>query len=65
MQKRCPEYYKVVKTQTSRFQKSAIPHMLKMLNSCQKEKRVTLKKLDTMPVNHVSLSLYHCDINKQ
>ena len=58
--------YKVVKTQTARFQKSAIPYMLKMLNSCQvRRKRVTFKKFDYMPVNHVFLSLYHCDNNKQ
>ena len=54
MQKRYPEYYKVVKSQTERFRKSAIPSMLKMLNGCQREKRVTFKKLDAMPVNHVS-----------
>ena len=41
MQKRCPEYYKVIKTQTERFRKSAIStiHMIKMLNDCQKKKR--------------------------
>ena len=65
MQKRNPEYYKVVKSQTERFKKSAIPSMLKMLNVVQREKRVTFKKLDAMPVNHVSLGLYHCDNNKQ
>ena len=66
MLKRCPEYYKVIKTQTERFRKSAIPSMIKLLNNCQKKKRDTFKKLDNaVPVNHVLYSPYHCDINKQ
>ena len=53
MQKRSPEYYKIVRAQTERFKKSAIPSMLRMLNECQREKRDTFRKLDAMPVNHV------------
>ena len=53
MQKRFPEYYKIVRAQTERFKKSAIPSMLRMLNECQREKRDTFRKLDAMPVNHV------------
>ena len=64
MEKRCSEFYQVVKSQTERFRKSAIPAMVKLLNVCQKEKRETFKKLDAMPVNHVCPSLYHCDNNK-
>ena len=65
MLKRSPEYYKVIKTQTERFRKSAIPSMIKLLNNCQKKKRETFKKLDNaVPVNHVLYSPYHCDINK-
>ena len=65
MQKRCPEYYKVLKIQTERFRKSAIPSMIKMLNDCQRKKSETFKKLDNVPVNYVLPSPYHCDINKQ
>ena len=65
MQKRYPEYYKVVRAQTERFRKSAIPSMIKLLNDCQRKKSETFKKLDTMPVNHACSSLYHCDNNKQ
>ncbi len=64
-QKRCPEYYKVVKTQTERFRKSAIPSMIKILNDCQRVKRETFKKLNAMPVNNALLCQYHCDNNKQ
>ena len=49
MQKRFPEYYKVVESQTKWFGKSALPSMIKMLNEYQRKKRDTLKKLDTMP----------------
>ena len=65
MQKRSPEHYKVVKAQTERFGNSAIPSMIKMLNDCQRKKSDIFKKLDNMPVNHVHMSPYHCDINKQ
>ena len=65
MQKRFPECYKVVRSQTERFKKSAIPYMIKLLNECQRNKRDTFKKLDIMPVNHVCSSPYHCDNNKQ
>ena len=53
MQKRCPEHFRVVRAQTERFRKSAIPYMIKLLNDVQRRKRETLKKLDIMPVNHV------------
>ena len=43
MQKRSPEYYKVVKAQTERFGNSAIPSMIKMLNDCQSKKSDTFK----------------------
>ena len=65
MQKRAPEHYKVVRAQTERFGNSAIPAMIRMLNDCQRKKSDVFKKLDNMPVNHVSMSPYHCDINKQ
>ena len=58
------ESYKVARSHTERFRKSAIPSMIKMLNDCQRQKKETLKKLDAMPVNHVCFSLYHCDNNK-
>ena len=45
MEKRCPEFYQVVKTQTERFRKSAIPSMIRMLNSYQKKKFETIKKI--------------------
>ena len=38
MLKRNPEFYKVVKSQTERFRKSAIPSMIRMLNSYQNGK---------------------------
>ena len=66
MEVRCPEFYKVVKSQTERFRKSALPSMIRLLNDCQKKKNETFKKLDAMPVNYVcSSSPYHCDNNKQ
>merc|ERR1712074_74924 len=64
MLKRNPEFYKVVKTQTERFRKSAIPTMIRMLNSCQKRKNEILKRINTMPVKNVLPSPYHCDNNK-
>ena len=56
MIKRNPEFYKVVKTQTERFRKSAIPSMIRMLNSYQKRKNDTLKKIATMPVNNEDIA---------
>ena len=53
MEIRGSEFYKVAKAQTERFRKSAIPSMITMLNDCQKRKKETFKKLDTMPVNRV------------
>ena len=64
MEIRGSDFYKVAKAKTERFRKSAIPSMAKMLNDCQKRKKETFKKLDTMPVNRVLFSPYHCDINK-
>ena len=64
MEVRGTEFYKVVKSQTERFRKSAIPSMVKMLNDCQKKKKEIFKKLDAMPVNHVYPSQYHCNNNK-
>ena len=43
MEKRCPEFYKVVKMQTERFRKSAIPSMLRMLNGCHRKQNETFK----------------------
>ena len=43
MEVRCTEFYKVVKTRTERFRKSAIPFMVKMLNDCQKKKKETFR----------------------
>ena len=40
---RCPEFYKVVRSHTERFRKSAMPSMIQMLNSCQKQKKETFK----------------------
>ena len=64
MEVRCSEFYQVIRSQTERFRKSAIPSMIKMLNDCQKQKQKTFKKLDAVPVNHVCFSPYHCDNNK-
>ena len=41
-----------------------IPSMIRMLNSYQKKKIETLKKIDIMPVNNVLFSPYHCDNKK-
>ena len=65
MKKRNSEFYKVVRVQTERFRKSAIPSMVKMLNDVEKEKKETFDKLNAVPVNHACISLYHCDNNKQ
>ena len=64
MEMRCSEFYKVIRSNTERFRKSAIPSMIQMLNDCQKQKNETFKKLDAVPVNHVYLSPYHCDNKK-
>ena len=64
MDKRCPEFYQVVKAQTERYRKSAIPSMIRMLNSYRKKKFEILKKIDIMPVNNVLSSPYHCDNKK-
>ena len=62
--KRCPEFYQVVRAQTERFKRSAIPSMIRMLNSYQKKNLETLKKIDFMPVKNVLFSPYHCDNKK-
>ena len=66
MEKRYPEFYKVVRAKTKRFDQSAIPSMVRMLNSYQRRKIESFKKIvrSTMPVNHVYYSPYHCDNNK-
>ena len=64
MTKRNTEFYKVVKANTERFRKSAVPSMIRQLNDYQKKKDI-LSKVDAMPVNSVSYRPYHCDINKQ
>ena len=64
VEKRSSEFYKVVRVQSERFRKSAIPSMVKMLNDVEKEKKETFK-LNAVPVNHACISLYHCDNNKQ
>ena len=65
MTKRNAEFYKVVKANTERFKKSAVPSMIRQLNDFQKKKKDILSKVDAMPVNSVSCRPYHCDINKQ
>ena len=66
MDKRCPsiKFYQVVRAQTECFKRSAIPSMIRKLNSYQKKKFETLKKIDIMPVKNVLFSPYHCDNNK-
>ena len=61
MGKRCSEVYKVVKAKTERFRKSSVPSMIKMLNDCQRKKKLAFKKLDAVPVNHALFGPYHCD----
>ena len=39
MTKRNTEFYKVVKANTERFRKSAVPSMIRQLNDYQKKKR--------------------------
>ena len=66
MLKRDSNAFKVVRAQTERYRKSAIPFMIRMLNSCESEKRKLLKQLDPpVPVNYGCTSLYHCDNDKQ
>ena len=65
MEKRSSDFYRIEKTKTERFKRSAIPFMKKMLNDYQMKKKVTFAKLDSMPVNYVCNRPYHCDNNKQ
>ena len=62
MEKRSPEFYKVVRIQTERFCKSAIPSMVKLLNEHEAKKQKQFKKLSNIiPVNYVCNSPHHCD----
>ena len=66
MLKRDSNAYKVARAQTERLRKSAIPSMIRMLNSYESGKKKLLKQLDpSVPVNHGFTSPYHCDNDKQ
>ena len=65
MEKRSSDVFSSVISNTERFRKSAIPFMIRKLNSCQSEKNKLLKKLvSIVPVNHGSSSPYHCGNEK-
>ena len=59
MTKRNTEFYKVVKANTERFRKSAVPSMIRQLTDYQKKTRDILCKVDAMPVNSDSCRAYH------
>ena len=62
MTKRKPGAYRVVRAAAERFQKSAIPSMVKLLNEHEAKKQKQFKKLSTIiPVNYVCNSPHHCD----
>ena len=66
MLKRDSNTFKVARAQTERLRKSAIPSMIRILNSYESEKRKLFKQLNpSVPVNYGSVSLYHCDNDKQ
>ena len=66
MEKRSSNANKVVRAQTERFRKSAIPSMVKMLNASESKKRKLFSQLDSfVPVNYGCSCLYHCDNDKQ
>ena len=66
MLKRDSYAFKVARAQTERLRKSAIPSMIRMLNSHESGKKKLFKQLDlSVPVNYGSVSLYHCDNGKQ
>ena len=65
MEKRSSDVFNSVISHTERFRRSAIPFMIRRLNSCQSEKKKLLKKLVSfVPVNHGSSSPYHCGNEK-
>ena len=66
MEKRSSDVFDSVISHTERFRRSAIPVMIRKLNSCQSEKSKVLKKLGSIvPVNHGSFSSpYHCGNEK-
>ena len=62
MTKRNTNAFKVVRASTERFQKSAIPSMVKLLNQNEAMKQKQFKELSTnMPVNYVCNGPHHCD----
>ena len=66
MLKRDSNTFKVVRAQTERLRKSAIPFMVRQLNGYESNKRKLFKQLDlSVPVNHGYVSPYHCDNGKQ
>ena len=66
MLKRDSNAFKVVRAQTERLRKSAIPFMVRQLNGYRSDKRKLLKQVDSsVPVNYGSVSPYHCDNDTQ
>ena len=61
MSKRRSEYFRVNRGLTERLRRSAIPHMQRMLNEQEREKRKICKQIDSFkPVNNgFSVNLYH------
>ena len=58
MQKRDSNAFKVVRAQTERLRKSAIPFMIRKLNGYESDKRKLFKQLDpSVPVNYGSVSM--------
>ena len=64
MSKMRSEYFRVNRGLTERLRRSAIPHMQRLLNKHQSEKRNICKQIsDFKPVNSgLSCNLYHWDI---
>ena len=56
MTKRKPGAYRVVRASTERFQKSAIPSMVKLLNEHEAKKQKQFKKLSTIITGWAKLS---------
>ena len=66
MEKRSSNAFKVIRADTERFRKSAIPSMVKMLNASEAKKKKLFNQLDSfVPVNYGPSCLYHCDNDKQ
>ena len=66
MLKRDSNAFKVVRAQTERLRKSAIPFMVRQLNGYKSDNRKLLKQVDSsVPVNYGFVSPYHCDNDKQ